>query len=478
MDYTEACAYLESLMPTPSIAGLERFRAFENNYGNPQDSYPSIHVAGSNGKGSVVAILDECLNSAGIATGRYTGPHLMNWTERIQFQGEEIKREQFADLLSAIKKDSESFAESNLEHGLLSWFELLTDLAFRFFALNKAEIGVFEVGLGGRWDATNVLASPLVCGIVTISRDHTHILGDTIEQIATEKAQIIKPGVPVITGATGAALDVIRARAIEQGAALICVDPDKLSIARDLRKSDGNDVNLGAEIINCIYPGGSTEQEEEIVKVIHARLRELSPDFQSTVGSQPGYLRMNSVIAAAILAVYERSTGRECLNSFHQALSKFFWPGRLQYFPERKLLLDGAHNEAGATALRSSLDELFPSKQRIFVLSFYKSKQFEKIIALLIRPGDIVLASQTEGRRAVIEAEDIVKTCAEKGADCAAFSNLQEAFKAAETRLDSASICIGTGSFVTVAEGLSFMGYKTVNESRGASRTLFPAARA
>ncbi|MBX9724156.1 MAG: hypothetical protein K2X81_22300, partial [Candidatus Obscuribacterales bacterium] len=199
MNYEEAIEYIESLMPTVLKPGLERFQLFMNENASLQDQVQSVHVAGTNGKGSVLSILAETLKESGLKTGRYTGPHLLAYNERIAINDCMISDSDFAALMSELRAKSEDFGKRHPQHGILSWFELLTAMAFFYFAKNKTQAATYEVGLGGRWDATNVLAAPIATAIVSISLDHTHILGSTESQIAAEKAGIIKTGVPLVT---------------------------------------------------------------------------------------------------------------------------------------------------------------------------------------------------------------------------------------------------------------------------------------
>ena len=460
MDYANAIEYLEDLMPTSYSPGLERFAAFADYYDNPQNvNYKCIHVAGTNGKGSVVAIVEECLRRGNVKSARYTGPHLLNWTERIQVGGLEISRDEFARVLLNTKTKSDNFASLYSNFGRLSWFELITAMAFFYFQETAVETAVFEVGLGGRWDATNVISSPVVTAIVTVSLDHTHILGDSISAIASEKAEIIKANVPVVTACSGEALTVIRRVSKVRNAPLITLDEMG---------------NLAA--------GTDSRDEKDLLEKLKSRYAELQGrdgiPIKSILSGQSGYQKTNASVAAAILGIYEILSEKQVLEHFADALRNYFWPGRLQYFQSRQLLIDGAHNEGGAAALRASLDELFPNKRRIFVLSFYKSKQFEKIISILVRPGDIVMATEARGRRAVVPASEIITAAEQSGATARAFEDFQLAFNAAQNELDSSSLCIAAGSFASVTAALVFMGYETLEASRPDSQTLFKPAQA
>ena len=457
MNYAESVDYLESLMPTQLSPGLERLAAFLRAHDNPQNKYRKIHVAGTNGKGSVVAMVEECLRRSGVRTGRYTGPHLLNWTERIQTDGHEITEEKFAEILDEVKIGSEEFSKDSGDLLPLTWFELITAMAFFHFRDAQVETAVLEVGLGGRWDATNTIETATVSAIVSIGLDHMHILGDTIAAIAAEKAEIIKAGVPVVTACDGEALRVIREIAVKRNAPLLVVQHN------------------AAESTFSVRAGTEKAAETALIEIAKKRFDALG---LGEYKFSNGYQELNAFVSATILAVYEQLTGQQCLEQFRDSIENYFWPGRLQYFPESALLLDGAHNQAGAEALRASLDELFPNKEIDFILSFYRSKQFERILATFVRPGDRVWASEASGRRAVIKVDEIAEAAKALSVPVSCHSNLEEALSAALSLAPNKRLRVATGSFASVAAALNFLGYRTVEASRSDSKPLFDPAKA
>lgn len=203
MDYRSAIRYVESFRSRGIMLGLDRVRGVLSELGDPQDSFMSVHISGTNGKGSVAAMLSSVLTRAGYRTGLYTSPHLVDYTERVRINDKDIPRSEFAraveEVSSVLKRDPKF---------KLTEFEVLTIAGFIMLRNSRIEIAVIETGLGGRLDATNVI-TPLIWIITNIDMDHTDLLGNSIESIAKEKAGIIKPGVPVITG-TAKGLSVIR----------------------------------------------------------------------------------------------------------------------------------------------------------------------------------------------------------------------------------------------------------------------------
>jgi dihydrofolate synthase/folylpolyglutamate synthase len=433
MNYLQTVAYIESLAPTILNPDLTRFSLFMDEHEQIHNKIPSIHVAGTNGKGSTVAILDAVLRAGGLKVGRFTGPHLLRWNERFHLNGQPIADDVFAEYATKLREDSEQFGRRHPQLGYLTWFEFLTALVFRYFADNRVDLAVYEVGLGGRWDATNVLARPLVSVITTIALDHTHILGETLSAIAREKAGIIKHGVPVVTGADGEAFREIAARATE----------------------------LGAELIHCQPPDvvqGGPPFDRPAFDAVLTRL-----------SLQGEYQKFNCLLALAALnvAADRQNLHLDPVSAAENGLSNVFWPGRFQYLPEQRVLLDGAHNPAGARALRLALDQVFPHTERHFVLSFFQTKNVPAAIAELIRPGDRVFASEAQTARAVCPAQDIVDACTAAGAQAIACMTISDAFNSAiQSRGNKDGLVIASGSFATVKESMLALGWQSVEDGR------------
>ena len=196
MDYKEALNYIDSLNILGSKLGLERVENMLERLGKPQNKYKIIHVAGTNGKGSVSSMLTSILIEAGYKTALYTSPHLERYNERYIINGKEISNEDFARYMDIIKKYADEMEKDGI--GMPTVFEQLTAMAFLYFADEKVDIAVIEVGLGGRFDATNVIEEPVLSVIASISLDHTEFLGDTVEKIAFEKGGIIKNDCPTV----------------------------------------------------------------------------------------------------------------------------------------------------------------------------------------------------------------------------------------------------------------------------------------
>jgi len=320
MTYPDALSYLGEARRFGMKLGLEPMRELARALGNPHDDLRFIHIAGTNGKGSTAAFCESCLRAAGFRVGLYTSPHLVSVRERIQIDRAPISEADFAEGMEAVRRVIES-----MEDPAATFFEITTALALWYFGREKVDWVVWETGLGGRLDATNIV-TPEVCIITNIGLDHQQYLGQTLKEIAAEKAGIIKPGVPVISAAEiGEASDVIRERTKSERGALTLVHRDME--VKDLGQSGNKQI---AKIDGHIFALGliGTHQVSNAACAVEAIWQ----------------LRTN---------VINRNREREELYSISDAaiergLANIFWPGRFEILSEKPLIvLDGAHNPAG-----------------------------------------------------------------------------------------------------------------------------------
>ena len=346
-NYENAVELLTSSGKFHISLGLERISKILDILGNPQDNLKCIHVAGTNGKGSVCAIIASVLNSAGMKTGLYTSPHIFKYTERIKINGVDISDENFAKYVFEISQ----LADENSIH--LTEFEILTAVMFKYFYDEKVEIVVLETGLGGRFDATNVIKSNL-CAIIThIDLDHTDRLGNTKDEIAFEKAGIIKPGCPVITCE---GYEAFRDKADECDSLLMMISPFE----------DTSELALK----------GSYQQEN--LSLALAAVRLLFPAISQDV--------------------------------IDDGLRKVQHPCRFQFIEDKLLVVDGAHNPNGAMALRESLDMYFPDKKRRFVFGCLNTKDYRKMMQILFSKDDEIYFNHFDNPNSV-SVEDLMSSC-------------------------------------------------------------------
>ncbi len=351
-NFDDALKYLDYLCTFGVKAGLERITAMTDALGKPQNFYRTIHVTGTNGKGSVCAMLAEILRATGLKVGLFTSPHLESYCERIKVDGENISESDFAEEIFRVKS-------CNVDG---THFEVLTAAAFDYFKRCKVDIAVIEVGLGGLWDSTNII-TPEISVITNVARDHENILGD-LESIARNKAGIIKPNVPCVTGANSAALEIIRSVAAEKNSPLYEVNTLKL-------KAQSLKLNLRGE-----------------------------------------YQKFNAAIAieaARLLNIDDEK--------IFSALKHVTWAGRFEIHDS--LVIDGAHNPHGAAALRKALDETFPHGRRAFVFGVLGDKNFSDMIKILFRTDDFVIVTEPPSERKA-DAETICAFLNERKISCVA----------------------------------------------------------
>ena len=345
--YCDAVNLLTSAGKFRISLGLDRITAILALLNNPQDKLSCIHVAGTNGKGSVCAILSSILTSAGKKTGLYTSPHIFTYTERIKINGNPISEEDFCHYVFFVTE----LAEAN---GIdLTEFEILTAVMFKYFADNEVDVVVLETGLGGRFDATNVIKKNL-CSIIThVDLDHTERLGETKDKIAFEKAGIIKAGCPCIIFE---GFEVYKDVADELDAPLIMIAPfadtEKLAL-------------------KGVY------QQENLSLALEA-IRELFPD-----------------ISQDIIDVGLQNVKHIC---------------RFQFIEDKNLIIDGAHNPNGINALRSSLDMYYPNLRRRFIFGCLNNKDYSKMVSELFEEGDEIYFYHFNHKNSC-EVSDLQKVC-------------------------------------------------------------------
>ncbi len=373
MNYQEALAYLDQLASFGIKPGLQRIQRLTELLDLPQNMYRVVHVTGTNGKGSVSAMLASILQASSIRTGLYTSPHLISYTERIQIDGQPIGEQEFADCLSTIQPYVEQMQEEGLE--CPTQFEVLTAMAFFCFALHQVEYAVIEVGLGGLLDSTNVV-NPSVSVITNVDMEHAQWCGGTFEGIAHHKAGIIKEGVPVVTSARGKALEIIRSRA-EELSSDIFVEGEDFRVERISCDDSVQKISFSSELLGI---SGETY------------------DLQ-LLGT---YQMENSAVARMTAALLRNLEERITSETISQGLRLARWPARFEQMQRgtQRIILDGAHNPAGMSALRESLDCYFPERPRIYLLGILKDKDIDSMLERLLRPEDIVIATKPDSPRA------------------------------------------------------------------------------
>ena len=433
MNYSESLQYLLSLgreLAAPSHARAMKFdlaniRALSSQMGDPWKKFRSVHIAGTNGKGSTAAITESILRSAGIRTGLYTSPHLEHINERIRIAGANLSDQEFAGAFTRLHQLIEQMLSSGALPAHPTFFECLTAMAFNVFARANVEIAVLEVGMGGRLDATNIV-TPAVSVITQIDFDHEAYLGHSIEQIAFEKAGIIKRGIPVVTSAEDTvALEVIRRRAAELSAPIVEIDR---AYCVELLASD--------------------------IRGSRAQISSRENDFDATISVPlPGKFQVrNAVTALATVRLLAQNGVKISDAQIADGIANVRWPGRLEQISAHPdVFLDGTHNPAGARELAAFLDENFAGRKIYLVFGAVRDKSVDEIASRLFPRAAKVFITAPKQSRAISPS-----ALAEMTSDLA--SNLEvipEPLDALERAIAAANpdgVVIATGSLYLVGD--------------------------
>jgi dihydrofolate synthase / folylpolyglutamate synthase len=424
--YREAERYLlgtiaESVSPRTSYK-LDRMLAFLSELGDPHRAYPTLHVGGTSGKGSTCTMIASALQAAGRRTGLHTKPHLHSMTERARIDGQPISHETFAALLDQMMPAIE---QTTQRHGRPTYYETLLALAFAYFARERVDIAVIEVGLGGRLDGTNVI-HPLVAAITSVGYDHTDVLGDTLEEIALEKAGIAKPGVPlVLADVPAAAKRVIENYAARAGAAVVAVGD-----AARIEHEPGDDSR--GQFLRLTTARGTCRIRLPVLGI-----------FQRT----------NAATAAAVLEQLAPEL-RPTLEAFARGLEALVIPARMELVSRNPaVLFDIAHNAEKAESLVASLRERFAGRRIHYVVGIGETKDARGILEILMsQAATFTFTSFTiSGRRAIPPAR--LATIAESlGTWGRAIADPVEALTVARRAADVDDVVVVTGSTFVVAE--------------------------
>lgn len=382
MNYHECLRFLEKIQNLGIKFGLDNVKAILSFFDNPHQKYPSVLVAGTNGKGSVCAMLARILSLHNFRVGLYTSPHLVKVEERIRINGEPISSRSFSRELTILRDRIEALIASKKLLSFPTYFELLTCLAFIYFGKQKIDIAVLEVGMGGRFDATNVVVPP-VSVITTVSKEHQKFLGNTLSEIAFEKAGIVKPGIPLVCGVKrGEAQRTIKKKARALAASFYGV-------------FDGKD---------CFQARKTGEGRYSFV---YKSKRDEYSFTPSLLGKHQGE---NAAVAIAASEQLEGNWRKLEKEKIIQGIEETRWEGRLEVLSHSPLvILDGAHNEEGAEALRDYIQE-FVSTPFTMVVAFMRDKKITRMATLLFPLAKKIILTRFPYFRAAEPEEMSAKT--------------------------------------------------------------------
>ena len=431
---------LESRFPSRMVPDLDRIRDLLDLLGSPQRSFPSIHITGTNGKTTTARMIDALLREFGMRTGRYTSPHLHDVSERIALDGQPLDPERFAATYDDIAPYLDLVDGRHPDR--MTFFEVLTGMAFAAFADAPIDVGIIEVGLGGRWDATNVLDAP-VAVITPIGLDHMQFLGDTVEAIAAEKADIVHEGAVLVTGPQpDAAVPVIDARAAAVGATQV-----RAGIDFGLR---GRSVAVGGQLLNLQGLGG--EYDEIFLPLYGAHQ---AGNAATALAAVEAFFGLRGGVAE----------GRGPLNvdAVRSAFAAVTSPGRMEIVRgSPTVILDGAHNPAGAAALAAALEESFTFERLVAVVAVLDDKDAAGLFEMLDPVVTSVVVSQNSSPRA-LPVDDLAAVAVEVLGDARVevAARLDDAIEAAVTTAEEdlvgGSGVLVTGSIVTVGEARTLL---------------------
>lgn len=423
MTYRESLAYLEDIQSLGIKFGLDNVRTILASLGNPHRSYPTVLVAGSNGKGSVSAMLTRILTLHGYKTGLYTSPHLIRYEERIRIADQLISPKSFSRILTQLRSRIERLMSQGKLSSPPTHFELLTCLAFVYFSEERVDMALLEVGMGGRFDATNVSA-PLLSVITTISEEHQKTLGETLAEIAFEKAGIIKSGVSVVCGVEDvSALQPIRRRASESQAPLIEVFAPENFLQQKLT---GNKL-----VFQFLFAGER---------------------YVYTPSLPGGHQGKNAAVAIAAACQLSRSWRPLDKDKILQGIASTHWEGRLETLIASPLvLLDGAHNREGALALQQYISSHLKSPV-ILVFATMQDKKIEEVTEILFPLAQKVILTRYPYFRAASPEEIFQRTSSRFHARVEKVPDVEKAVRRALVLAGDTQAVVITGSLFLVGE--------------------------
>lgn len=423
MNYNEALEYIHGTYRFGRKLGLDNITKLLELLGDPHKDLKVIHVAGTNGKGSTSSFISSILVNGGYKVGLYTSPYLETFTERIRIDGENIKEQELGRVTSVVKEKVDEMIDMGYNHP--TEFEVVTAIALYYYKEQNVDFVVLEVGMGGRFDATNVVENPLACVITPVSMDHTDYLGDTLGKIAYEKAGIIKENSFVIMYPQEEEADnTIKGVVNEKNANLIIADIKSKEVLETSIKGQVFNLSLGNENYDNL----------EI---------QLIGEHQVN----------NSIVALNVVKLlvdkYDIKISKDAI---YKGLKETKWAGRIELLMEKPLLIiDGAHNEDGAISLANAIDKYFSDKKVTFVLGMLKDKDIDSVLNVLIPKCTKVITTKPDSDRA-LEAYELKEKITKIEVDSIAVEDIKEAVKLAIDTWKEDEVIIFAGSLYMIGE--------------------------
>lgn len=417
MKFSEAMDFIEECNKAGIVPGLDSIRELCKRLENPQDKLKFIHIAGTNGKGSTLAYITSILKAAGYKTGRYISPTIRSYLERFQVNERSISKELFVNLTERVADVCKAMVEDGLPHPTA--FEVETAIAFLFFLEKKCDIVVLECGMGGESDATNIISSSVLSVFAHIDMDHMQFLGETLEEIAKQKAGIVKPNTFAVSTIQDEKVEGILQKRCE-------------------------DLNTAFNILRI----------EEISKIKYS-LKEQSFCLcgvqykQKLIGA---HQVENAALAIKAIEIFKKTSAYNenkpiTEEKIREGLLKTVWVGRLQILNKNPLfIIDGAHNVDGAKRLRQNVDIYFKNKRKIYIVGIFRDKAVEEILSLMLEKEDIVLTIAPPENKRALSSVELAQAAREFSLNVTSLDSVEEAVEMAWLFSDKDSVVLAFGS--------------------------------
>lgn len=440
MNYREAMEYVEALQQYGSVPGLDNITRLCERLGNPQDELKFVHIAGTNGKGSVLAYVSTILQVADYTVGRYISPTIFDYRERFQINGKPITQAGLCKYLEQVKNVADQMVAEELPHP--TPFEIETAVAFLYFLDKKCDIVVLETGLGGRLDATNIIRTPICSVFASISMDHMAVLGESLEEITTEKAGIIKEKSCVVSiRQKPEAMQVIKQIAAKKKSRLLIADVSR-----------AKQVKYGLKVQHFSYD-----------------------KYKNLMISMPGQYQIdNAVLAVEVIGALQKSGFPVTEEQLKKGLLQTTWTGRFSVIGQKPLfIVDGAHNEDAAARLAESLRFYFTNRRIIYIMGVLKDKEYDKIIRQTYEQAEHIITVTPPNNERALHAYELAQNVREYHESVTVADSLQEAVEIAYLLAgrDKETVVIAFGSLSYLGELIHIVEHRDIirRDSHGRS---------
>ena len=416
MNYRESMDYIEEMSELGSVPGLESTTKLCRRLGNPQDALFFVHIAGTNGKGSVLAFVYSVLKNAGYRVGHYSSPAVYAYREKIQVNGKEILTKEFAALMSLVREEADAMEAEGMPHPTV--FEMETAVSFLYFKEQRCDIVLLECGMGGDLDATNIIKNTLAAAFSSVSMDHMAFLGNTLQEIAHHKAGIIKPGAEIVSGVQQPeVLEILKRRAGE-------------AECRTVEKERLSHIKYGLEKQRFDYLSSSG--------ILYRRL-----EISLAGVVQPE----NAALAVEIMEALGRKGFSVSEKQLRSGLFQAKWPYRFEIAAKRPVfILDGAHNEDAAKRLAEGIRFYFTNKKILYIIGMLKDKEYEKVIAQTYAYAEQIITVTPQGQPRALPCHELALTALEYHPRVTEAASLEEAVEMAYLLAEKDWVILAFGS--------------------------------